>query len=108
MKKVVVFALVLAFCLGTIPAFAARGQRGASTRAMERASDEAIFHRVGDWFATRGKPEGEAQAIIAERKAARAAKRAEKELKKKQKQMEKAQKKSQKQMKGKMKGFGRK
>jgi hypothetical protein len=108
MKKVAILVLVMALLIGTVPAFAAQGQRGASARAMERASDEAVFHRIGDWFATRGKSEEEAQAIVAERKAARAAKRAEKELQKRKKEMERAAKKSQKEMKGKMKGFGKK
>ena len=105
MKKVAVFILVVAFLIGTVPAFAAQGQKGASAKAMERASDEAVFHRVGDWFATRGKSEEEKQAIIAERKAERTAKRAQKEVEKQKKQMEKVTKKPQKQMQGQMKGM---
>ncbi len=87
MKKSLVIMLVLALAVTTVPAFAAQGTKGASARAMERASDESVFHRVGDWFATVGKPDNEKQAIIAERKAKRAAAKAEKEAKKAQKQL---------------------
>ena len=98
MKKVVALLLVFAFAVGTIPAYAA--PRGASSTAMEKASDEAIFHRVGDWFATVGKSSEEKQAILAERKAKRAAAKA-------QKQAAKAQKELQKKMKATKKSFGR-
>lgn len=97
MRKIAVFIIVIAFLAGTIPAFAAEGgQKGASARAFERASDKAIFHRVSDWFATIGKSKEEKQAIIEEREAERAAKRAEKELKKRQKMTEKETEKAQK------------
>jgi len=80
------------------PAFAAREQRGASTTAMEKASDEAVFHRIGDWFATRGKTEAEAKQIKAQRKAERAAKRAQKEAEKKKRELEKQAAKAKKEM----------
>jgi hypothetical protein len=80
-----------------VPAYAA--QKGASQTAMEKASDEAIFHRVGDWFATRGKSPEEAKAIKAERKAQRAAKRAQKEADRAKKEAEKQAKRAQKEMK---------
>jgi len=104
MKKIIAIILVLSFALG-VPAFAAQeGAKGASATAMEKASDEAVFHRVGDWFATRGKTAEEKKAIIAERKAVRAAQRAQKEVEKQKKNLEKVMKKSQKQAKEKMKG----
>lgn len=96
MKKLLVILVVLAIAFSAVPSFA---QKGASARAQEVASDEAIFHRVGDWFATRGKTPEEKQAILAERKAKRAAARAEKEARKAQKQAEKAMKKQQSKMK---------
>ena len=83
MRKFIAIAVVLSFVLVSVPVFAEKGRKGASDKAYEKASDEAIFHRVGDWFATRGKSEEEREAIIAERKAKRAAKRARKKLEKK-------------------------
>ena len=63
MRRVLAFSLILALFVGAMPGFAARGgQKGASERAYEQASDQAVFHRVGDWFATRGKPEKEKKA----------------------------------------------
>jgi len=97
MKRIVAVMLILCLVIACTPAFAARGsRRGASAQAYEHASDEAIFNRVGDWFATRGKSEEEKAKILTERKAKRAAKRAEKEAKKTQKEAEKKIKKSQK------------
>ena len=96
MKKLLIFVLAFALIALSIPAFAAQGRKGASDQALERASDEAIFHRVGDWFATIGKSEGEKKAIIAERKAKRAAARAQKMAGKKKKEMEKKAKKAKK------------
>jgi hypothetical protein len=122
MRKLIVFVLAVSLLITAMPAFAARGGRkGADEKAYEHASEEAIFHRVGDWFATRGKSEEEKKAIIAERKAKRAAIRAQKEAEKKKKMIEKeaarkkkmlereakkTQKKLDKQMKG-LKGKGR-
>jgi hypothetical protein len=108
MRRILTAVVVVSLVLASIPAFAAQGRRGASDRALERASDEAIFHRVTDWFATRGKPEGEKKAILAERKAKRAAKRAQKEAEKQKRTMEKKARKAQKKMKEKMKGFRKK
>ena len=107
MKKLVAITVILALVLCVVPAFAARGEKGASAKAYEKASDEAIFHRVGDWFATRGKSEEERNAILAERKAKRAAKRIEKEAEKKKKQLEKEAKKKKKQLDKKLKGMKR-
>ena len=95
MKKILTLVLILSIAM-SMPVFAAKGQRGASQKAYEHASDEAVFHRVGDWFATVGKSEKEKEAIIAERKGKRAAKKAEKELAKKKKAAEKKAKKAKK------------
>lgn len=98
MKKVLVFLLISTLFIGILPTFAAQGRKGASDRALERASDEAVFHRVGDWFATRGKTKEEKEAIIAERKTKRAATRAQKEAEKKKKMAEKQLRKKEKMM----------
>ena len=90
MRKILTLLLMLTIVLGTVPAYAAqKGSKGASAKAYEHASDEAVFHRMGDWFATRGKSSEETAAIKTERRAKRAAKRAQKETAKKQKMMEK-------------------
>ena len=49
------------------------GQKGASSRAYEKASSNAIFNRISDWFATLGKSKEEKAKILEERKAAREA-----------------------------------
>jgi len=104
MKKAIAVLLVICLVLSAVPAFAA--PKGASARALERASDQSVFNRTTDWFATRGKNDQEKAAILVERKAKRAAKRAEKEVKKQKKIMEKEAKKAQKATKAKMKkGF---
>lgn len=62
------------------PAFAARaGEKGADAQAIEHASDQAIFHRVGDWFATVGKNPAKKQIILEERRTEREARRVEHE-----------------------------
>ena len=112
MRKIIAWVLVLSLCFGVTPVFSAQGgKRGASEKAYEHASDEAIFHRIGDWFATRGKSEEEKKAIVTERKAKRAAIRAQKEAEKQQRkaaqEAKKTRKKAQKKMKGMKKGFGK-
>ena len=99
MKKVTTFGLLVLFFIfsANLCLAAKEGQKGASEQAYEHASDNAIFNRVGDWFATIGKSEEKREKMLAERKAKRAAKRAEKTAKKKAK---KAEKKVKKQMKG--------
>ena len=90
MKKIVALMVVLALALTVMPAYAAKGgTRGASQQAYDNASDKAVFNRVGDWFATRGKSPKERQAIIAERDAKRAAKKLEKQAQKEAKRLEK-------------------
>ncbi|MFC1576035.1 hypothetical protein ACFL3J_00020 [Candidatus Omnitrophota bacterium] len=108
MKKFVVILIALSLVMVSMPAFAAKGQRGASTTAYEHASDDAIFHRVGDWFATVGKSDTEKKAIIAQRKAKRAAARAQKKAEQQKRKMEKEAERSKKEMKAKMKGIGQK
>ena len=99
MKKLAVVLVVLSLLIGQSAAFAApKTMKGASEKAYEHASDEAVFNRIGDWFATIGKSDEEKKKIIAERKAKRAAKRTEKEAMKAQKEMEK----KKKEMKAKM------
>lgn len=93
MKKIVTFFIILAFVFSVTPAFAAKGgEKGASQTAYERASEESIFHRVGDWFATIGKSEEEKKAIISERKTKRAKDKMEKKSREMKKEMEKNQK----------------
>ena len=81
--KTISLLLIMCLLVFCAPAFAGKGgEKGTSEQAQEHASDEAIFNRASDWFATVGKSEEEKQEILAERKAKRAAKRAEKEAKK--------------------------
>lgn len=91
MKKVVICALMVLFVFsGSKLAFAKKDKdKGASAQAYEHASDEAIFNRVGDWFATVGKSEEEKEEIKAERQANRERKRVEKQAQKELKQAEK-------------------
>lgn len=90
MRQIVrMITLLAAAILLSAPAYAAKwGEKGASTEAYEHASEKAVFHRVSDWFATRGKSETERQAIIAERDAKRAAQRAEKEARRVARELE--------------------
>jgi len=89
MKKLVLLLIAVSLALtSSMPAFAAKGSKGASEQAYEHASDKAIFNRVSDWFATVGKSPEEKEKIIAERDAKRAAKRAEKEARKLKKEAE--------------------
>lgn len=101
MRKVTAGVLVALFLVVGMPVFTA--EKGASAKAYEHASEESIFNRIGDWFATVGKSPEEKEKILMERKAERAAKRAEKEAKKAQKEAEEAKEK----LKGKMKDLGK-
>lgn len=113
MKKVMAIFVAITLIAGSATAFAAqKGAKGASAKAYEHASDQAIFNRVSDWFATRGKSEEEKSAILQERSAIRAQKRAEKEtrragkeVKKEQKRIRKETRRSSREMKGKKKGW---
>ena len=74
------------------------GNKGASRSAYEHASDQSIFNRIGDWFATVGKSDEEKQKILTERKAARAAKMAEKKMGEAKEEMKKTKIKTEKKM----------
>ncbi len=112
MKKFIAAAVILSLIAAFVPAFSAsaleKGRKGASERAYERASEEAIFHRIGDWFATRGKSEEEKKAIIAERKAKRAAARLQKQAEKQKRELEKKATKAQKKIRQKTRGRSKK
>ncbi len=83
MRRFSVLVLVFCFILGPVSSFAEKkGTKGASEQAREHASDNAIFNRVGDWFATVGKSGEEKENILAERKTKRAAKKARKRAEK--------------------------
>ena len=82
MKKIFIAVLALCFLVAYYPVHAAKDQKGASQKALEHASENSVFNRVSDWFATVGKTEDEKTRILEERKAKRAGKEAEKEIKK--------------------------
>lgn len=81
MNKIIMSLVVGVFLLTGTTVFA---EKGASETAQEHASDEAIFNRTGDWFATIGKSKEEKKKILAERKMKRmeekAARKAEKAM----------------------------
>ncbi|MBN1869315.1 MAG: hypothetical protein JW847_01890 [Candidatus Omnitrophica bacterium] len=83
MKKFMVLGLAVMLVFSAAVVFAQQDKgKGASAQAYEHADDNAIFNRVGDWFATIGKSDEEKAVIKAQRKTERAAKRAEKETQK--------------------------
>lgn len=89
MKKfIIIVALMLVF--PAVSFGAPEGKKGASDQAYEKASPNAVFHRVGDWFATVGKSDEEKEAIKAQRAAKREVKRLEREAKKATKEAEQA------------------
>jgi flagellar biosynthesis GTPase FlhF len=92
LKKVTVVLLTIFLLSGTNFGLAqeSKGTKGANEKAYEHANENAIFHRVGDWFATLGKSPEEKKKIKAQRKAERQRKRMEKRAKE---EMEKEQKK---------------
>jgi 3'-phosphoadenosine 5'-phosphosulfate sulfotransferase (PAPS reductase)/FAD synthetase len=82
MRKVTVVLLVFCFLLAPVLSFAqGKGDKGPSQKAMENADENAIFNRIGDWFATIGKSQEDKEEILMERKAERKAKRAKKKAK---------------------------
>ena len=86
MKKVInLIILVSCLFIANPLLMAEEDTKGANQKAYEHPSENAVFNRVSDWFATIGKSEEEKQTILAERKAQRAARRAEKEADKAQK-----------------------
>lgn len=94
MKKVMSVLLAAGMVLGSQAVYADHHEKGASEQAQEHASDQAIFHRTSDWFATIGKNKDEKAAVKAKRRADRDAKKAEKQARKKQKEAEKELKKA--------------
>ena len=109
MKKVLVVIIILSLVIISMPVFAAEGgKKGASERAYERASPQAIFHRIEDWFATRGKSPEEKESILKERRAERAVKRAEKEAERVKKKVEKKVEKTKQKLKRQKMRWGKK
>ena len=91
MKKAIIFGLVflLSISLSHFCLAAKDGQKGASEQAYEHASDNSVFNRVGDWFATRGRSKEEKARVLEERKRKRETKRLEKRIKREAKKAEK-------------------
>ena len=94
----VILLMVFGVCSLGIDSHVNKAWAAASSNAFERASDDSIFNRVSDWFATVGKPEDEKEAIIAERRADRAAERLGKAFRQESKKANKKMKKFGKEM----------
>lgn len=99
MKKTTFIILALCLIFSGSFCFAAKdGEKGASDQAYEHASDNSVFNRTSDWFATIGKSDEEKQKVLTERKARRAAKKAQeqtgKQARKAEKQLMKEEKKA--------------
>jgi len=89
MRKLVAFIVVVSFLIIYIPGFCREdGEKEASTRAYEQASEQSIFHRISDWFVTIGKSKEEKEAIISELRAKRTQARIQKEAEKTQRKAE--------------------
>ena len=89
MKQTFIIAVALLLSLAVRPVFAAEGgEKGASSKAYEHASEQSIFNRVNDWFATIGKSPEEKAKILQEREMKRAEKRVEKQIRKAQREEE--------------------
>jgi uncharacterized protein YpmB len=81
--KVIVISLVLTLVAGSASASYDEVKakvKGASAQAMERASENSVFNRVTDWFATVGKSPEEKTLILAERNAKRMSQKSAKSL----------------------------
>ncbi|MFC1704180.1 hypothetical protein ACFL1E_05300 [Candidatus Omnitrophota bacterium] len=79
MKKSICLVVLLALvATGSLVYAQEKDLKGASPKAYEHASDQAVFNRVSDWFATVGKSKEEKVRIRAERKAKRAAEKMKK------------------------------
>jgi len=85
MKKGMIIVLSIMLMVSTT----GLGFAAPNAKALEQADENAVFNRVGDWFATVGKSDVEKTKILAERKAQRAVKRAEKLVEKNKKMAEK-------------------
>ena len=78
MRTLIKLIILVSFvCIANPLLLAEDKEKGASQKAYEHASGNAIFNRISDWFATVGKSPEEKEAILKERKAQRAAQRAE-------------------------------
>ena len=104
-KNLTLILCTLALVILITPAYAAKGRKGASDQAYKNASDDAMFNRTGDWFATIGKTDAEKEKIIAERREIRAQKRVQKEARKQERETEREQKRLQKKTKGRIKNI---
>ncbi len=79
----ILLPVVYVLLLGLVPAHAGdAGTQGASSKAYEKASDQSIFNRVGDWFSTVGKSDEEKEVILQKRGEMRAARQAERKARK--------------------------
>ena len=88
MKRIVIFLMVGIFVFGLVPTGICqerghKGQKGASEKAYEHASDQSVFNRIGDWFATLGYNKEEKQQILEQRRNERRKKRLKKKAKQK-------------------------
>ncbi len=108
MKKISLFLILCMFVLNFPLLTVEAGDKGASEKAMENASEDAVFHRMGDWFATVGKSDEEKAAIKAERREKRRLKREKKKAEKEAKRAEKEAKKALKEGDKKAKKAGKK
>lgn len=78
--------IVLGMLLGGLisssaPALAADGgQSGANVSAYQHAGAEALFTRIGDWFATLGTSGFEKDSILVQRRSARIARRTQRAM----------------------------
>jgi hypothetical protein len=86
MKRVLLLAAALVLA-GTVPAWTAdqgkaRDMNQGRLQAETKASEQAVFSRISDWFATLGKSGAEKEKILTERRVKRLEARQEKKLRK--------------------------
>ncbi|MFH1645038.1 MAG: hypothetical protein ABIB11_01320 [Candidatus Omnitrophota bacterium] len=106
MRKFFVYGFVALFLFVSLPVCSVEAkEKGASAMAYEHASDEAVFHRVGDWFATVGKSDEEKAKIKAQRRDERETKRMEKKMQQEEKRLQKQLKKQKSKSKKKIEGL---
>lgn len=80
--RIVMGTLLAGLISSSTPVLAADGgPSGASASAYQHASDEAMFTRIGDWFATLGKSGFEKDSILVQRRTARVARAIEHQAK---------------------------
>jgi hypothetical protein len=88
--RIVMGMLLAGLISSSAPVLAADGgQSGASASAYQHASDQAVFNRIGDWFATLGKSGSEKDSILIQRRTSRAARRTQRTIEHQAKQAEK-------------------